>query len=341
MSQENKVPLVRGIFEDFFGEDRVDVQNRDSDSVYIIVHFPQLTVTNENSRSIDITHLYAKMRVTKSTGTIIGTFQLIRSEYTSTQFISGYSFSHIPHVSRDKIASWQNPCLGTGPLNDTVATLNIEYSEEFWQLFCLELSKYVTVESVEGVPYMYLEKVGKQDLDPVRFPLIREIRRDSYSSEEAIDTIKEFTRFVIYKRPFNFHYLNGSYNIAASDETILITLSNLYIEWYNSLNAQEQEHYDLADAVLRKAKMRGNELCYVYNSSRRTTNYKDLIGTKLFTFKGEWVLFNVIEDPVKEDENVSLILSESFASIIIDKILNLANYGYYFQFDTREKLYFI
>ena len=79
-----EIKQVYDIFNDFFGEERVDLQDTN-----IIVHFPKVTVTNEYNRSVDITHLWVKVPL-NSNGTIANIFCMVRSEYTYQQFVSGY-----------------------------------------------------------------------------------------------------------------------------------------------------------------------------------------------------------------------------------------------------------
>ena len=68
--------------------------------------------------------------------------------------------SHVHGIPFNRFTDFKSPCLGSGPIKSTVATLALGYDEAIRQLFCLELDKYVRVESIAGIPYRYLEKIG-------------------------------------------------------------------------------------------------------------------------------------------------------------------------------------
>lgn len=124
---------VYEIFQDFFGEEFVDLQF-DYDAKYLIptyideesladtdlteeelneakrlganwnpsiyVWWPKVTVTNENNQSIQIKDLYAKVQVNIN-GYIpfeYNGFQLIRSSFPYVQFNEGYIHSHVPRM---------------------------------------------------------------------------------------------------------------------------------------------------------------------------------------------------------------------------------------------------
>lgn len=326
MTEHDPISIVHSIFVDFFGEENVDLQGQ-----IIIVHFPKVTVTNENNRSVDITHLWVKVQVSLN-GTIDGTFQMMRSEFTATQFASGYSHSHLPSIKTTEL-SWGSPCLGDGPIRGTISSLSIEFSEEMWNLFCLELSKYVTVESLTGGPYIRLETIGtdRRATEEITFPL-EPAPVDIDLNEHIRQSIAAFIPAILSKKPFGFNFFNGSYGIAMSERDLFITLSNLFIEFYNSLPASQQTPIeDLFFAgILCKGKLIGNKLYYVYDSDpNAVTNYRDMIGRDMLRFKDKTITLNITEDSVAgDDPNMSIFLSDIIVRIIIDRILRTINNKY-------------
>lgn len=153
----------------------IEISDADYDSIasrfrsakpFILVHWPTVTVTNEYNRSITIKDLYAKIKLdcegripTENRG-----FLLNRATYSVEQWVSSYMHSHIAQIPKDNLERFQEPCLGSGPIIDTINSLKADITEGFdeirWMLFCEELSRYVTVESIAGVPYNHLENVG-------------------------------------------------------------------------------------------------------------------------------------------------------------------------------------
>lgn len=335
MEEQDPISIVHNIFIEFFGEENVDLQGQT-----MLVHFPEVKVTNEHDRSVDITHLWVKVKLSLD-GTIDGYFQMMRSELTLEQFESGYSHSHIHGINTGNYYEWANPCLGDGPIKGTIASLSTQFSEEMWNLFCLELSKYVTVESLTGVPYVYLERIGTSNntiTQEIHFPF--EHINDADYSAGIEQFIAAFIPAILRKRPFGFNYANGSYGIAMSERDLFITLSNLFIEWYNSLPAAQQTPRDelFARGVLRKGKCIGNKLYYIFGNNPDTVaNYNRLIGRNLFRFKNRTITFNITNTvrTVEDDHNMSIFLSLNMVKVIIDRILRTIN-NKYGQSGTQE-----
>lgn len=326
MEEQNRISIIHNIFNEFFGEENVDLQGQT-----ILIHFPKVKVTNEHDRSVDITHLWVKVELSLD-GTINGYFQMMRSELTFEQFISGYSHSHIHSVDANNFNSWSDPCLGSGPIKNTIISLATQFSEEMWSLFCLELSKYVTVESLVGVPYVYLERIGVRDnmsTQIIQFPLNYTVRYPS-SFEPYIAA---FIPFILKKRPFGFNFFNSSYGIAMSDRDLFVTLSNLFIEWYNSLPAEQQTPKEelFLEEILLKGKCIGNKLYYIYDSNYNVeARYNRLIGRSLFRFKNKTITFNItnIVKTVDDDPNTAIFLSKTMVAAIVNRILRTINNKY-------------
>ena len=333
MEEQDPISIVHNIFNEFFGEENVDLQEQT-----ILIHFPEVKVTNEHDRSVDITHLWVKVKLSLD-GTINGYFQMMRSELTFEQFESGYSHSHIHSVNTGNYYRWSDPCLGSGPIRNTIASLSTQFSEEMWNLFCLELSKYVTVESLTGVPYTYLERIGISNnsaTQKLHFPF-NHIDR---CPPELEPYIAAFIPAILSKKPFGFNFSNGSYGIAMSDRDLFITLSNLFIKWYNSLPAAQQTPKGelFTSGIIFNGKCIGNKLYYVFNNNANSVvDYNRLIGRELFRFKNKTITFNItnIARTVEDDPNMSIFLSNTMVIVIIDRILRTIN-NKYGQSGTQE-----
>ena len=186
-----KPNMLFDIFKDFYGEEFVDMQgylsleqyisevtsNTSEDyillssipllsdrflSIFILVRFPEVRVTNENDKFIDIWELYAKVLFDWKGK--FREFTLNRSEYNLFQLAHNYMHSHISGIPLNNPTTFQHPCLGSGPIRATIANLADNFDELRWQLFCLELSKYVQVESLSGGPYHILENLGDRNM---------------------------------------------------------------------------------------------------------------------------------------------------------------------------------
>lgn len=336
MENNNLIPSVYNIFIDFFGEDKVDLQDK-----YIIVHFPKVTVTNEYDRSIDITDLFAKIEISND-GTLVGVPRFLRSSYTLPQLLAGYRHSHLPSISPQQIDRWDAPCFGTGPIRNTMCSLSTNCSDELWKLFCYELSKFITVESIEGTPYIRLEYVGQNKETLKRyFPEVRMFNRSDLtytgiSSSLYIDIINNFILYIIKNKPFGFNYYNNSYSIDVSEKEAVIILSNLFIEYYNTnYNTIQVSKEDLFHhKFLIKGKYINGTL--YYNKKGSSLDYTDNIGKELLTFKGNPVLFSIIDDKRPEDLNEVILLSYFTFSLIIVTLLKIINSKYGKPNQTRD-----
>lgn len=325
MEQKDPISIVHDIFNDFFGENNVDLQGQT-----LIVHFPEVTVTNEHNRSVTIKELWAKINLGLD-GTISGTFGLMRSEYTSEQFNSGYAHSHIPGRGTSNFNQWGDPCLGDGPIRDTIASLTRQFSEEMWGLFCLELSKYVTVESLAGTPYMYLEKIGNNGSSSTEVSISNYTVDETVQGATFLDVLNKFIPYVIGKRPFKFNYFRGSYGIAMPMQDIVVVLSNLFIEWYNSTPSYRQTPRDVlfSTGILQKAKYVNNKLHYiVQDNGGNRVNYSNIIGRDLFRFKNRNIKLNIVDVAITDDPNESILLTSQATGLIVDRILRTINYKY-------------
>lgn len=315
--------ILHSILIDYFGDANVDFKENNE----ILIYFPKVTVTNENDKSIEITKLFVRVVVDEDCS-LVGTFTMNRSEFTVDQFRSDYLHSHICGIpARNGDASrFSAPCLGTGPIRQTCATLNDEFSEEFWNLFCRELSLYVTRESLEGVPYRHLEHVGinngkwsKMDLEP-----------NFYSTHFFEDSvITQFIRDILKDMPFRFNYVNGSYGVAMSPFEWYIAISNKFIEWYNSRDKEFRERVNYRD-YMTEVKIEGFTIYRQTDPLFR--NYRDLsefIGQRVCTFKGEEVSLSITGiNQHFEDENITLVLNPEICQHILAYILKIVNFGY-------------
>lgn len=306
------------------------IGNAKFNDIFILVHFPHVRVTNEHDKFVDINHLWAKVKV-MCNGTLNSGFTLNRSEYTMLHISSGYMHSHISNIPTNDFTQFQNPCTGSGPINGTISALNRDYDEDMWNMFCLELSKYVTVESVAGVPYHYLEKLGTNDMEVDVDSFITYLAPDYYGNVITPDKFKEFVRYFINSKKLKFNYVNGSYSIGMSFIEFIVLISNEFIEWYN-----DQFNKKVLTADFAKLKREGilkeciidNGKIYYDEVRNNVNNYAQYIGKKVCMFKGREITVNITDIDEVRNENKSIILSIRTALYILTTILKVLNYRY-------------
>ena len=306
------------------------IGNAKFNDIFILVHFPHVRVTNEHDRFVDINHLWAKVKVMYD-GTLNGGFKLNRSEYTMLHFSSGYMHSHISCIPTNDFTYFQSPCTGSGPINGTISALNRDYDEDMWNMFCLELSKYVTVESIAGRPYNYLERLGTDNMEMGVDRFITYLSPDYYEGALSSDKLKEFIRGFINSKKLKFNYVNGSYSIGMSLIEFIVLISNEFIKWYN-----DQFNKEELTAKFAKLKREGileeciidNGKIYYDRGRNNVNNYAQYIGKKVCMFKGREVTIDITDFAEVRNENKSIILNTHTALYILATILKVLNYRY-------------
>lgn len=324
----NQVEKVVNVLTNTTVKERIG--NAKFNGIFILVHFPHVRVTNEHDRFVDINHLWAKVKVMYD-GTLNGKFTLNRSEYTMLHISSRYMHSHISGIPTNDFASFQNPCTGSGPINGTIITLNRDYNEDMWNMFCLELSKYVTVESVAGRPYNYLEKLGTNNMRTGIDRFITYLSPGYYEDTFSSDKLKEFVRGFINSKKLKFNYVNGSYSIGMSFIEFIVLISNEFIKWYN-------DQFNKEELTAKFAELKGEGIlkeCIIdngkihYDEDRNNVNtYTQYIGKKVCMFKGREVTVDITDIAEVRNENKSIILNTQTALYILTTILKVLNYRY-------------
>lgn len=306
------------------------IGNDKFNDMFILVHFPHVRVTNEHGKFVDINHLWAKVKVMYN-GTMNGGFTLNRSEYTLLHIRSHYMHSHVSSIPTNDFTQFQNPCTGSGPINGTISALNMDYDEDTWNMFCLELSKYVTVESVAGVPYNYLEGLGTNDMEVGIDRFITYLSPNPYKSVITSNKLKEFVRYFINSKKLKFNYVNGSYSIGMSLIEFIVLISNEFIKWYNDQFNKEELTTKFADlkrhGILRECII-GNGKIYYDGDRSNINSYAQYIGKKVCVFKGKEITVDITDIVEVSDENKSIILNAQTALYILTTILKVLNYRY-------------
>ena len=235
------------LIKDYFGEELTDCQENTYNAVLnyltttpieeinnsllppivILIKFPRVRVTNDNDNSVEITNLFVRLEVTCE-GYLKQGFQMARTEYTLTQWLSNYCHSHVSFTN-SRPEEFLNPCYGSGPILRTIRFLRDNFDIQRWGLFCFELSKYVTVESLRGGPYNRLENIGRQR----RINLSRHIIRGYVPSKYPKNAFETFVKEFVLQYDWKFAYDGKKYILGEPLLTFWINVSNAFIKWHN------------------------------------------------------------------------------------------------------------
>lgn len=165
--------LACHIYSEF---DKVAVKGLD-----IIIHYPELTITNSKDQSINIKDLFIKIPIgvlpknendTYSIKKIRGTrTTLSRDEYNAKYFHSHLPrFNNLVRDNKDGVGEFADFCTGSDTdINVNLSLLNTESSLDvnMFKLYLMQIDTMVKWESLEGVPHIGMKDViGKNyDLD--------------------------------------------------------------------------------------------------------------------------------------------------------------------------------
>lgn len=361
------------VFQDFFGEDSVDLQGLPDDDIiairfdehdipmredgscyeangntfnsvirdfsnsrpFILVYWPRVRITNENDKSIIIQDLYAKIELdakgnipTENRG-----FRLNRATYPMDQWVCSYLHSHIQQIPKGRLEHFELPCLGTGPIKNTINSLRAHISEGFdeirWMLFCEELSRYVTVESLEGVPYNRLENVHLSTIHSEFTGYGSKYGHSLYTFQDtfSLETLKDFILYYLQNGNLAINYQTGAFNIGMSYFDYIIDISNSFIEYFNT----HFKDKTLADTcfsrkILYRVKA-ANGKFFRADISESDSSVSNYVGSKICTFKGKDITLKIIDAQMTEPQ-ITTVICHGLAMYILDNILKIINYRY-------------
>lgn len=241
--------------------------------------------------------------------------------------------SHVPGIPFSNFSNFMTPCLGTGPIRSTVATLAVGYDEAIWQLFCLELDKYVRVESISGVPHRYLEKIstrggtisGETDFS-MRFTAF-----NNYSNIFSKEDMKDFVRHLVKDKKLKFNFIGGSYGFAMSYLDYRILISNEFIEWYNLRYnlGKSTSSYDnfISKEILKECIINNGKIQYFRNNTDNGRNYYRYEGANVCTFKGKPINIHIVDSSC-DTLNKTVLVNAGIAEEIAKAVLTIVNYKY-------------
>lgn len=153
---------VRSIATDIFGENRIILAERNNNSFDLVIHFPEIEITNTVEQKHKIEDLYFRISVlvNRQYFNVAGHNKLqislsgFRTTYTLKEIEYNYAHSHL-HGG----VGWQDFCLGSSPIQILLTNLRNSPTEDNWNLFLLSIPNYLSWESLEGGPYYKMGEI--------------------------------------------------------------------------------------------------------------------------------------------------------------------------------------
>jgi hypothetical protein len=327
-SEENINRILNSIeFQDLYTN-----HHYNNNYVYILVHFPQVRVSNESGKSTIIKNLFARISLS-----LKGEFRRLefsKTHYTYAHFIHGYLHSHVPRELTYN--DFNGCCTGTGPINDTIH--NLQYYEEDndytdqWMQFCWDLDKYVTVESEAGIPYIRMNncvseiRTGEEislNLDKVSNTL-----NSAFSHYYYLDTydLQEFVKYLIRNKVFKFKWSHKKWDYAHSNEDLIILISNHFLKWIKTYSLISSDYcVNVQGRYFEQTISINNKLfCKSHTTPPDITKHQN---KDMFVFKGEMQKLH-IDNPTNNNIGFIWTLKFGCAQPILIYLLKIINIYY-------------
>lgn len=309
----------------------------------IYVWWPQVTVTNEFDKSVNIQDLYAKIEI-QNDGCIpyeCNGFLLNRATYSKDQFVSDYMHSHIDGIPKGNFTVFLNPCLGGGPIRETISTLMNEYDEATWMLFCQELSMYVTVESISGGPWRRMENIGSKSLNLNYSDYnLNKADKNNFIAVFTDEHLKNFIQYYLKHGHLSIRYVKDKFTYGMPYHEYIIDISNAFINYYNKyLKSTAEKLEDCFTRKLLQTVIIANGKFYKEGSGNTNATYLNSYQNKLvLTFKGKEIYTKITDINYNNSEAFpTTVISNALAMYILKKILRTINFRFQNEYNNRTK----
>ena len=285
----------------------------------IVVHFPIVTIVNEFGSNTTVKDLYMKTWIT-DIGTYTGELVGMRTTFTRKQIASRYIHSHIHKLSYDDPESFNHFCTGHGPINSVMTNLCHGFDEMDWQVYCYELNRLVSVESVAGTPYIRMDEMNNKNAS--------QIYMDKFSFNDYGMCYVEFLKYFLKNKTIDikFNFLDGHYDLNVNFAKFVLDISKCYKEFTRKADAKSLA---LTSTHRFTSVLMINNKFYLKDgiSRERVDRFiEDYNGTSVLTFKGKSVPL-VVEDAGEVVDNEVSVVSRGLINGIYTDLVILANNG--------------
>jgi hypothetical protein len=250
-----------------------------------------------------------------------------------------HAHSGISKTSRD----WRSMCLGFGPLVTTTHTLRNSYDLDIWRLFCIELDEYLKVESVAGVPYIRMNRVGNSN-NLYNYNITNNNYYNiQYRIHNCSFLFKDFLKFFIQKicsNNYYFSFRDKDIHLAISNEQFAIIISKYFIEYCNCMRKITDINIDSIISNFMVKVQRDVSGTLKYFTQPNSSNYtnESQSDTKALTFKGQDKYIK-IDTKVETSQNKEIyLLNPDLVSLVLNYLLKVINYGNTEEFTTNSKI---
>lgn len=252
----------------------------------IVIHFPELTVTNSRNESHKIYDFFFAVCFDNQLN--INRFRGNRTTMMLEEIDSNYKFSHLSREGFDTIPIYTNFCFGDGDIPKLRLKFNSSVQEERFQILTLiaySIEIYLSWESLEGGPYKRMAEIFNKSSKYLQFSGIVSIR----SAFGAI--ISSPTRLSRLK--LNIIYSNNRY-IVADDKL----LNDSLLEICESFSYSTRKYIILLQD--------DNGELYLSNNGNMNNNIRNLSNVPII-FQGREYRYRICNSPTFTNQNQRVI----------------------------------
>lgn len=373
---------ISRIFLDYYGEERTELYITGFDEVlnhfrnveisytsmvdyikkaHMIIRFPEVRIENEYGMHIDVEDLWVKVPLyidkvnynreysDDNIRWLLDTsFRMTRSKYNLSHLKVDYMHSHCPGVQWDaSLDQWMKCCLGTGPIKNTCATLCSDYDPDIWQLFCIELEKYVETESLAGGPYRRMSSIIEKYEKSKNWEENRFGYSTIFTGREAPDnkTFNMFKDFMLYYlKHFNIPmcFKMHSFSIGESYFKFRTHMSRCFIEWFNDETNPWNRAVSISNLIENKIisgpfVIDENAIFSLRKRTPTSVNFSDnriyekMDNRLLFTFKGKKIRVSIYNDTIDDEteNNVCYLINNQLTDFVATTLIQFLNMKYH------------
>lgn len=297
------------ILYDMFGEENVDFGFDTVGTPCITIKFSEITIRNNSFKHL-IKDMYVRILLDRFQPKLQGW----RGTKSIFEHLASYSHSHLPRGG----SSFNDFCLGASEFRTIFK--NFKNSTDSFTLFCLSLPQFLAWESIQGVPYIKMREVKKQELAYFSFKKrIFELDLDyvvtnfAKRNHEDFDIIFENGDLKIKKNEYYTEILKDYLISLLGKETNVI--ENLF-------------GYLVEDTFYSLAEIGESSVAIVNNTVPTVNNNSIVFKNKVVELKIEKIDSELSSIKTKVDNYQDLDLNPVIIDRITKKIENLLNKNY-------------
>ena len=309
----------------------------------IIIRFPKVKIENEKGMFINVKDIWVKVPIIITGDSIdnieclmSNAFTMTRSVYKKLHIKADYMHSHCPGLPLTDGTVWKKCCLGNGPIKRTVATLCSSFDMDIWKLFCIEIEKYVSTESLTGGPYRYMSSMDNNGYQKsLEQQLNNILYTDNFTNfgdnNEENNKLKkmtiDFLRYFVTNNSVPISFSNLSYCLGEDFFNFYTSISKEFIKWYNDKNNPWNTELSFSLMIQRGYLIHcviNNNIIYKLRLSNSYLSEETLISKfqnkPMFKFKDK-TIYSSIDEDCDKDDNSCYLLDSFLVNFIITQIL--------------------